>query len=83
MTTTVTAYTAASAVVDGAKTVLVLVYPGAQSRGPTNLLVSDCGGQTLVPGVDNVERPLGFTGILTTAGESSIMSPHGASACHE
>jgi len=65
VTTTGTKYTAASAEVDGAKTALVTAYNDAAGRGPTNPIVADLGGQTLVPGVYNSGSSIFLTGALT------------------
>jgi LPXTG-motif cell wall-anchored protein len=67
VTTTGTKYieVAGSAVVDGAKTDLVLAYNDAASRGPTTTIAANLGGQTLVPGVYNSGSSIGLTGVLT------------------
>jgi LPXTG-motif cell wall-anchored protein len=65
VTSTGTKYTAASAVVDQAKTDLVIAYNDAAGRTPATTVAADLGGQTLTEGVYNSASSLGLTGTLT------------------
>ena len=56
---------AGDGVTQQAKTDLVTAYNNAAAQGPTNPIVADLGGQTLLPGVYNSASSIGLTGALT------------------